>query len=107
MPNPQNIEQHKFKKGESGNPKGRPPVLPVLKDAVAKMLSEEQHNITGLDAMIRKLFQMALSGNVRAAQELLDRGYGKPTQYSDINLTTEQPIFKGIDLDVKGNDSTT
>jgi len=26
---------------------------------------------------------------------------------SEMNITTEQPIFKGIDLDVKGNDSTT
>jgi hypothetical protein len=23
MPNPENIEEHKFKKGESGNPKGQ------------------------------------------------------------------------------------
>jgi len=90
----EDIKKHEFKKGQSGNPKGRPPVLPVLKDGVAKMLSEEQKDMTGLDALLRKLFTMGMSGNVRAIQELLDRGYGKASQFVEHSgeIKTQQKL---------------
>jgi len=75
MPNPENIVKHKFKKGQSGNPKGRPK-LPDLKGAIAKIMSEDN----GLDSILKALLLKAKKGDVRAAQELLDRGYGKAMQ---------------------------
>jgi hypothetical protein len=71
-----------FKKGQSGNPKGRPK-LPDLKDAIAKVLSEEKDGITALDAILSALRAKAAKGDVRAAQELLDRGFGKSKQSVD------------------------
>ena len=73
------IEQHKFKKGQTGNPNGRPK-LPDLKDAMAKVLAEEKDGMNALEAILKALRAKASKGDVRAAQELLDRGFGKSKQ---------------------------
>lgn len=75
-----------FKKGQSGNPKGRPK-MPDLKDAMAAALSEQKDGKTALDAIIAAMRAKAARGDVRAAEFLLDRGYGKATQ--DINMKQE------------------
>ena len=84
MPNPENIKKHQFKKGESGNPKGRPPILPDLKEAIAKCLANEKDGKTALEKVLDALYAKALKGDVRAAQELLDRGFGKSTNTTKI-----------------------
>jgi ferritin-like metal-binding protein YciE len=71
-----------FKKGQSGNPKGRPK-LPDLKEAIAKVLANEKDGITALEEILKALYSKAKKGDVRAAQELLDRGFGKSSQYID------------------------
>jgi len=81
--NPKLSNLKPFKKGQSGNPKGRPK-LPDLKDAIAKVLSEEKDGITALDAILSALRARAAKGDVRAAQELLDRGFGKSKQSMDL-----------------------
>jgi len=70
----------RYKKGESGNPKGRPPVLPDLKAAIARCLAKEKDGLTALDTILDALGKRAAKGDVRAAQELMDRGFGKSTQ---------------------------
>ena len=82
MPNPENIEPHKFKKGQSGNPKGRPK-LPDISEALKKVLNEEKDGIKALDAVLKSLRNKAIKGDVRAIQELLDRAYGKSKQFID------------------------
>ena len=91
MPNPQNVigKGNRFKKGESGNPKGRPP-MPDLKGALSNLLNERKDGMSALDAILKTLFQRALKGDVRAAQELLDRGYGKSVQVIDANIELEK-----------------
>jgi hypothetical protein len=89
MPNPENIEPHKFKKGQSGNPNGRPKKLPELDKLLADVLGEEKDGITAAEAILKKLRQMAAQGNIRAAEVLLDRGYGKPKQHTDITSNGE------------------
>jgi len=81
MPNPENVigKGNRWKKGESGNPKGRPKI-PDLREAMSRLLAEEKGDLNALDAILKALFKRALSGDVRAAQELLDRGYGKAQQ---------------------------
>jgi hypothetical protein len=80
MPNPKNVEPHKFKKGQSGNPNGRPPILPDIAEAVAKVLADEKDGKSALEAVFMALRSKAVKGDVRAAQELLDRAYGKAKQ---------------------------
>ena len=80
MANVKNIENHKFKKGQSGNPKGRPPKLPEIDALLSKVLGAESGNITAAEKMLQALYRKALKGDVRAAEILLDRGYGKVKQ---------------------------
>jgi hypothetical protein len=77
-----------FKKGQSGNPKGRPK-LPNLKEAMAKVLAEEKDGMVALDAVLLKLRQMAMKGNPKAIEMLLDRGYGKPNQKTESSVKLE------------------
>lgn len=69
-----------FKKGQSGNPAGRTPVLPDLKDLMTKVLSEEKQGMTAAEAILRGQISKAVKGDTRAAEWLIDRGYGKLLQ---------------------------
>jgi hypothetical protein len=76
-----------FPKGVSGNPKGRPK-LPDLKAAIAKVLADEKDGVNALDAVLMALRQKAVRGDIRAAEVLMDRGYGKSRQTADINVAS-------------------
>jgi alkylation response protein AidB-like acyl-CoA dehydrogenase len=77
------IEQHKFKKGQSGNPNGRPK-LPDLKEAMAKVLGEEKDGRTALEAILAALRLKAARGDAKAAELLLKYTYRQPTQEIDL-----------------------
>ena len=79
-----------FKKGQSGNPNGRPKKLPELDKLLADVLGEEKDGVTAAEAILKKIRQMAASGNLRAAEILLDRGYGKPRQSIESNVTIKE-----------------
>ena len=73
------------RKGEpSRNPHGRPKKLPQIDKLLADVLGEEKDGITAADAILRKLRAMAAAGNIRAAEILLDRAYGKAKQQMDL-----------------------
>lgn len=74
------IEKHQFKKGQSGNPNGRPKKLPELDILLADVLGEEKDGIEAAKAILMALRAKATKGDVRAAEVLLDRAYGKPKQ---------------------------
>jgi len=63
---------------------GRPRKLPAINDLIADVLSEEKDGLTAAEAILKKLRQMAASGNLKAAEMLLDRAYGKPKSSTDI-----------------------
>jgi hypothetical protein len=79
-----------FKPGQSGNPGGRPKVL-----AEVRGLAQRQ----GREA-VKRLIQLMRSENesvaLRAAVELLDRGYGKPIQ--GVAVTGDAPPILVIGL---------
>jgi len=85
------IEPHKFKKGESGNKDGRPK-LPDLKLLLADILGEEKDGKTAAEAILMKLRQMAAQGNLKAAEMLLNRGYGLPKQTVELSGNPDAPI---------------
>ena len=73
-----------FQKGRSGNPGGRPKLPEELRDRI-RALSDDA--VTVLEQALR-------DDDVRvrlvAAQTLLDHGYGRPAQATDVTLTTKQ-----------------
>lgn len=96
------IQRYKFKSGQSGNPAGRPKKLPELDRLLADVLSEETDGVTAAEMILRKLLDMALKGNLRAAEILLDRAYGKPKQYSEVTQAQPDQI-KTVIIEVPNN----
>ena len=92
MPKPENIEPHKFKKGQSGNPNGRPRKLPELNKIMADILGDEKNGLTTAERILKAIEAKALRGDIKAAEMLLDRGYGKPKQTTDTNITTTEQL---------------
>ena len=72
-------ERSRFKKGQSGNPKGRPKGIKNLKTDLVEELAEQilvteaghQQPRSKQRAMIKSLMAKAISGNVNAANALL------------------------------------
>ena len=75
-----------FKKGQSGNPNGRPRKLPELDKLLADVLGEEKDGVTAAEAILKALRLKAAKGDVRAAEIILDRAYGKSRQVIDANI---------------------
>lgn len=72
-----------FKKGQSGNPKGKPCKIPGLDNLLAEVLGEDKDGITAAKAILMALRAKATKGDVRAAEVLLDRAYGKAKQVTE------------------------
>lgn len=99
MANEQNLKP--FKKGESGNPNGRPKKLPALDELLSEIMSEEagQTGMTAAKAILLRLRAMAMKGDIRAIQLMLDRSYGKAKE--TIDLTTGGEPITGITYNVR------
>ena len=82
----------KMKKGETLNPNGRPRKLPELHVLLADVLGEEKDGISAAEAILKSIRAKAAKGDVRAAELLLDRAYGKPKQTSETTLKTTEPL---------------
>lgn len=88
--NPKSLKNLRpLKKGEKGrNPKGRPKKLPKLEELLADVLGETNgQGIEAAKGILMALRAKAAKGDVRAAELLLDRAYGKPKQTIDVNET--------------------
>ena len=80
-----NIQNLKpYVKGQSGNPKGRPK-LPDINEALAEALANEKNGKTMLQQILDSMIAKALKGDVRAADFLISRGYGKADQRIEID----------------------
>ena len=94
-----------FKKGKSGNPNGRPKKLPALDLIMANVLGAEKDGISAGEAIIMKLREQSLKGDIKAAQILLDRGWGKPKQNIDITTQGEKVTVPTIIFTKDGDKS--
>ncbi len=82
----------KLKTG-GNNGGGRPPKLPELSVLLANVLGKENKDgLTAAEEILLALHAKAKKGDTRAAELLLDRGYGKPKQTVDQNLKTTEPL---------------
>lgn len=105
MGNPKNVEPHKWKKGESGNPNGRPRKfvttlresgykLSEINDTIQTMMSmtidelkEAYDNPTAtiLEKTIANAMKKSLEkGSLYSMETLLTRVYGKPKEQVDL-----------------------
>ena len=85
-----NIEAHKWKPGQSGNPRGQPKKLRItaeLRKLLDMKMTDAQCKRFGMrrgslwaEAIARQLVSKAAGGDVRATREVADRDEGKPTQ---------------------------
>lgn len=84
MGNPNPLKQYQFKKGQSGNPNGRPKKLPDLEKLLIEILGEKRDDKTALETILRNLRTKAFRGNEAAANILLNRAYGSPKQKTEL-----------------------
>jgi len=89
--NPENLKP--FKKGESGNPKGRPRKLPEIDEMLCNVFGDKQAIISILNGLKKK----AASGDVRACELIFDRCYGKLKQSNEINIEFDNLTEKQLD----------
>lgn len=82
-----------FKKGQSGNLKGRPP---ELKTTLIKILSEKKDDIDALEAILKSIRNKAIKGDVKAAEFIISRMYGKPDINIDISGNMVQHVIQII-----------
>jgi len=111
MPKPENIEPHKFKKGQSGNPNGRPRKyvsllkeqgykLSEINDTIQVMMAMDMEELksvwdnpkaTVLEKTIAAAIRKSIEkGNLYSLETLLTRVYGKPRENADVK--TEMTI---------------
>jgi hypothetical protein len=90
-----------WKKGQSGNPNGRPRKLPNLNELLADVLGDEKDGVTAAEAILKAIRSKAVKGDIRAAEVLLDRGYGKPKQQIEASIEIEEQVFKIGDQEIK------
>lgn len=104
--------KHLFKKGESGNPKGRPKKEKCFSDIARQLLSAKKLNIeytfpkdgkevtarvsitsdkTIYHGLCAALVREGMGGNVQAIKELIDRTEGKAKEFID-HTTKGEPI---------------
>jgi len=93
------LEPYKWKKGESGNPLGRPKGEVNLSMRLRKQLLEAlpdcKTDAVKADLVILALVEEARSGNIQAIQMILDRLEGKVTDKVDV--TGAAVIFNVIE----------
>jgi hypothetical protein len=93
MPNPENLIGKGFDKHpENINKKGRPK-FPDISEALAKILEGDEDGMTALEEILRALVKKAKKGDVKCAQELFDRAYGKPKLSMDLGINKLQGKF--------------
>ena len=77
----------KFRKGQSGNPGGRPKVLGEVQELARQYAPKA----------IVELARLALKAKnetvrIAAIRELLDRGYGRPRQAMEVSVPADNPL---------------
>jgi len=80
-----------FKKGQSGNPKGRPrkgmAIADILNELGDKEVNEDQ---TQKEAVLEKVYDQAMDGDLNATKFIADRTEG--TSVQRMAVTSHEPI---------------
>ena len=86
--------EKRWKKGVSGNPRGRPKkrdsLTSLLKEEIAKICPADREKRTWMELIVRATLQLALKGNTTALNEVWDRIDGKVLQTEKVQLAGSQ-----------------
>lgn len=89
------------KKGDVRNPKGAPKKLPNLDMIMANVLgTENAEGITAAEQIIDAIRRRANAGDVKAANLLLERGWGKVKEKIDITTNEESLNKPSIQIEI-------
>lgn len=77
---------------------GRPKKLPAIDELLSDALGEEKEGFTAAQRILKALILKAEKGDVRAAELLLDRGYGKAKQFisAEVNENKKPSWFDNL-----------
>ena len=82
--------EKRWKKGVSGNPRGRPrkqdSLTSLLKDEIAKICPADREKRTWKELVVRATLQLAMKGNATALKEIWERLDGKVLQPEKVQL---------------------
>jgi len=82
----------KLKSGGAKN-QGRKKSLPALDLLIAEVLSDEQNGMSAAEAILKVMRQKAIKGDLKAAEMLLNRAYGKPKESIEVKVTEVEISF--------------
>lgn len=108
MTNPQNIEEHKFQEGQSGNPGGRPLGAKnrstILREIFDMQEKDKEGNTQTKEYLIHKAqTDKAQAGDTQAYNAIMDNVYGKQTQPINTTITDRKQVDRealvGCDID--------
>jgi hypothetical protein len=93
-PNPKSLKnlRRPWKKGESGNPSGRPkrPISEAYQAQLTRVKDGDPQKRTYAQLIAESQIKQAIKGNTMAAKEIADRVEGKARQ--DVEVTLETPL---------------
>jgi hypothetical protein len=111
----EDIKKHQFKKGQSGNPNGRPKGAKNRSTTARKWLNInikavnplnlEEEQMSQEDLMTLALIKKARQGDVAAYKALLDSGYGQPKEQIDVSTDAPTIDFSKLFLFKDDSDS--
>ena len=94
------VKKHEWKKGQSGNPNGRPKDAPNKRKIILDILKLEQtvvHPVTQIELSLNMMQMVALAmlkkalrGDVKCATWLIENGYGKELERIQFNTDAPQ-----------------
>ncbi|MBV8666724.1 MAG: hypothetical protein JO269_09590 [Burkholderiaceae bacterium] len=83
-----------FPKGQSGNPGGRPPRTQAELDLVAACKERSPAALAVIESIMME--GQSEKARLAAAQAIIDRGYGKPTQVIDATISTHEACLDDL-----------
>ena len=82
----------KLKSGGAKN-QGRKKSLPALDLLIAEVLADEQNGMSAAEAILKVIRSKAIKGDLKAAEMLLNRAYGKPKESIEVKVTEVEISF--------------
>ena len=103
----------RWKKGTSGNPRGRPKkqdcLTHLLREEIEKICPADRENRTWKQLIVRATLQLAMKGNAAALKEVWERLDGKVLQSEKLQLAgagSKQITIDVVYADQPNNSST-